>query len=157
MTAPAERTAEVSVDGVALIPDDYITDEAQKLNFYRRLSRAETPEEIEELRRELRDRFGALPEETETLLSTASLRMLASTLGVERVLVRPWDVRLNFRDGVVPRMTQLQSALAGRQFEVEVKRPMPLALTLRRRGAEPILPTLLGSLETLVQDPLLAA
>lgn len=157
VTAPAERTAEVSVDGVALIPDDYITDEAQKLNFYRRLSRAETPEEIEELRRELRDRFGALPEETETLLSTASLRMLASTLGVERVLVRPWDVRLNFRDGVVPRMTQLQSALAGRQFEVEVKRPMPLALTLHRRGAEPILPTLLGSLETLVQDPLLAA
>jgi transcription-repair coupling factor (superfamily II helicase) len=44
------QLAEVSVDGAALIPDDYVTDEAQKLNFYRRLSRVETVQAADAIR-----------------------------------------------------------------------------------------------------------
>jgi hypothetical protein len=88
----------------------------------------------------------------EALLATASLRLLGSQLGIERVLVRPWDVRLNFRHGVVPRMVVMQRVLAARQFEVEVRRPIPLSITLHRRGTEPILSTLVESLRDLDRE-----
>jgi transcription-repair coupling factor (superfamily II helicase) len=145
--------AEVSVDGAALIPDDYVPDEPQKLHFYRRLAREETVEGVEALRRELRDRYGPLPEEVETLLHTQALRLLGAELRIERILVRPWDVRLNFRQGVVPRMSSLQKTLGARQFAVEVRRPLPLSLTLTRHGTEPILPTAVAALRDLAADP----
>jgi transcription-repair coupling factor (superfamily II helicase) len=145
----SRQTTDVSVDGVALIPDEYVPDEAQKLHLYRRLSRAEGPGEVEALRREMRDRYGPLPPEAEALLATASLRLLGTLLGVERILVRSWDARLNFRQGVVPRMAALQRTLSERQFEVEVRRPIPLAITLHRRGTGSILVTLVDALTEL--------
>jgi len=149
---PARQPTDISVDGVALIPEEYVPDEAQKLHFYRRLSRAEAPEEVEALRRELRDRCGPIPPEVEALLASASLRLLGTELGIERLLVRPWDARLNFRQGVVPRMALLQRILQQRQFEVEVRRPIPLSLTLHRRGTEPILSTLVDALAELERE-----
>jgi transcription-repair coupling factor (superfamily II helicase) len=151
--APVKKLAEASVDGTALLPDWYVPDEAQKLNFYRRLSREESLEGIDAVRRELRDRYGPLPEEAETLLGTAALRLLGAELGIERILVRPWDVRINFRQGVVPRMQSLQRALQAWQFAVEVRRPLPLSLTLTRHGTEPILGTLVSALRELAADP----
>ncbi|HEX7242883.1 MAG TPA: transcription-repair coupling factor [Longimicrobiaceae bacterium] len=148
----AKQATDVSVDGVALIPDEYVPDEAQKLHFYRRLAREENPGAIEGMRRELRDRYGPVPPEVEALLATASLRLLGSALGIERILVRPWDVRMNFRQGVVPRIAVLQRVLAARQFEVEVRRPIPLSLTLHRRGTEPILATLVEALRELEKE-----
>jgi transcription-repair coupling factor (superfamily II helicase) len=144
---------DVSVDGTALIPDGYVPDEAQKLHFYRRLAREEKVEELDAVRRELRDRYGPVPDEVDTLLATAQLRLLGGALGVERILVRPWDVRLNFRTGVVPRMAPLQKVLQGRQLMVDVRRPMPLSLTLTRHGTEPILPTLVAAMRELAADP----
>ncbi len=154
---PVKKLAEASVDGTALLPDWYVPDEAQKLNFYRRLSREESLQGIDAVRRELRDRYGPLPEEAETLLGTAALRLLGAELGIERILVRPWDVRINFRQGVVPRMQSLQRALQAWQFAVEVRRPLPLSLTLTRHGTEPILGTLVSALRELAADPSRAA
>ncbi|HEX8363286.1 MAG TPA: transcription-repair coupling factor, partial [Longimicrobium sp.] len=151
------QLADVSVDGAALIPDDYVPDEAQKLNFYRRLSRVETVEAADAIRRELRDRFGPVPVEVETLLSTAQLRLLGGELGIERILVRPWDVRINFRRGNVPRMASLQIAFARHQLAVEVRRPMPLSLALTRHGTEPILPTLVAAIRDLASEVAKAA
>src|SRR5690606_35589141 len=70
--------AEVSVDGAAYTPDDYVPDEAQKLHLYRRLSTLDRMEEVDTLRREFRDRYGPVPGEVETLLHTASLRLLGT-------------------------------------------------------------------------------
>jgi transcription-repair coupling factor (superfamily II helicase) len=148
---------EVSVDGAALIPDAYVADDAQKLHLYRRLSGIETIDGVDALRRELRDRYGPVPPEIETLLETASLRLLGTELGIERILARPWDARINFRSGVVPRVASLQRIFADRQLEVELVRPMPLSLLLHRRGPEPVSATLIGALRRLAQDHSLAA
>jgi transcription-repair coupling factor (superfamily II helicase) len=148
---------EVSVDGAAFIPDEYVPDEAQKLHLYRRLAQAEAVAEIDSVRRELRDRYGPLPAETDTLLDSTSLRLLGTRLGLERILVRPWDVRLNFRNGTIPRMAALQGVFSERQFEVEVRRPIPLALTLHRRGPESVTSTLVSALRAVAEDRSLAA
>jgi transcription-repair coupling factor (superfamily II helicase) len=148
---------EVSVEGAALIPDEYVPDESQKLHLYRRLSRVAAVSEVETMRRELRDRYGPIPTEAETLLATTALRLLGTEIGLERILVRPWETRVTFRAGVVPMMASLQSAFADRQLEIEMTRTSPLSLILHKRGAEPISDALIGALTTLARNRPLAA
>lgn len=148
---------EVSVDGAAYIPDEYVADEAQKLHLYRRLAGIEELEGVDALRRELRDRYGKIPEEVETLLATRSLRLLGSELGIERILVRPWDARVNFRPGVMPPMAALEHVFSERQFEVELVRPMPLSLVLHRRGPEEVTSMLSKALRSLTREQSMAA
>ena len=45
----------------AHLPDDYVPEEAQKLELYRRLARARTPGDVAAFRQEVIDRFGPLP------------------------------------------------------------------------------------------------
>lgn len=148
---------EISLEGAAFLPDEYIPDSAQKLHLYRRLSRLEQIEQVGALRAELHDRFGAPPPEVERLLASAALRLLGAQLGVERILLRGDEARLNFRDRVVPRLAALQGAFRDRQLEVEVRRAMPLSLLLRRYGAEPLAETLVHALQLLVAGKARAA
>src|SRR5690606_10438190 len=72
----AERPAppEVVLDRAAHLPDGFVASDDVKLDIYRRLARAQTSGDIQQLRDELRERFGPLPEPAETLLHMAQLR-----------------------------------------------------------------------------------
>jgi transcription-repair coupling factor (superfamily II helicase) len=124
------------------VPDDDV-----KLDLYRRLARVLAPGEIDGLRDELRERFGPLPAEAETLLHMARLRVLGASLGLQHVLVRGDEARLTFRPGTQPRLTGLTSALDDVQLAAEVRRTVPLSLRLVRLGGEPIVPALVRALQ----------
>ncbi|HWV58479.1 MAG TPA: transcription-repair coupling factor, partial [Longimicrobiales bacterium] len=148
---------EVTLDGAAYLPDDYVAEPAQKLHFYRRLSRAEEPAEVAGIRDELRDRYGPPPPAAERLLTATTLRLVGTRAGVERIVVRNSDARINFRDDVAPRLAVLQHALRDRQIHVEVRRTMPLSLVLQRHGAEPLAETIVAALEVLARPRAQAA
>ena len=140
---------EVFLSGGAFLPDDYVSDSAQKLHLYRRLSKADGLGEIESLRLELTDRFGPLPEEVKRLLDAAVLRLLGREVGVERILVQGLSARLNFREDFIPRMTALEGPLRRRQARVEVRRVQPLSVQLEQDGSGPIIETLIEALAAL--------
>ncbi|MGD2069028.1 MAG: transcription-repair coupling factor [Gemmatimonadota bacterium] len=147
----AERPdPEVTLDGSAYLPDGYISDASQKLHLYRRISKMRAQSEVEELRREMRDRFGTLPAEAERLLEATHLRILGGRLGVERILVRDREARLTFHPGVVPQLRALDRPLEDRQVDVEVRRMAPLSLALKRVGPEPLASTLVRALTALL-------
>jgi transcription-repair coupling factor (superfamily II helicase) len=58
-----EADPEIVFDVPAFLPDSYVTDTGQRLDLYRRLSAANTREEVEEVMEEVRDRFGEPPQE----------------------------------------------------------------------------------------------
>jgi len=66
----------------AHLPDDYVPDEAQKLELYRRLARARTPGDIAAFRQEVTDRFGPMPLPVQRLAEVAELRLAAEGVGV---------------------------------------------------------------------------
>jgi len=140
---------DVSLDGPAYLPEGYISDSAQKLHFYRRLSRAGGQTEIEAIRIELADRFGSPPAETARLLDASVLRILGRSIGVERVIVSKNSARVSFREGIVPRMAVLEGPMRQRQAELEVHRITPLSLSLYQAGADPILETVTLALAAL--------
>ncbi|MBR2364532.1 MAG: transcription-repair coupling factor [Lentisphaeria bacterium] len=60
----------------AAFPEEYINSERLRLDFYRRLALAEDQESIDNIRKELLDRFGKLPQETENILLCNEIRVL---------------------------------------------------------------------------------
>jgi transcription-repair coupling factor (superfamily II helicase) len=148
---------EISMAGSAFLPDEYVSESSQKLHLYRRLSKLETIAAVNELRAELDDRFGAPPPEVERLLDSASLRILGRRLGVERVLIRDREARVNFRTGVVPRLTVLDEPLRDSDVDVEVRRMNPLSLALRQMGSRPLATTLIEALSALLSAKARAA
>jgi len=148
--APKLTPADVSIDQPNYLPDDFVPAHEAKLDVYRRLSRIEDPRELEALRSELRDRFGPLPPPAETMLLIAQLRILGGTLGIEGILVRGDEARVNFRDTAAPRMKGLSAAFHEVQFQAEVRRAIPLSLKLTRLGGAPMLDGLVRALRSLV-------
>ena len=79
---------EIVLDRPAHLPDTYVAEDDVKLDFYRRLARGVTSGDIQQLRDELRERFGPLPEPADALLSMARLRVLGAGLGLQHLLFR---------------------------------------------------------------------
>jgi transcription-repair coupling factor (superfamily II helicase) len=73
-------TIDLPVD--AYLPDDYVPDEAQKLELYRRLGRAGSVESLGAVRSELIDRFGPLPAPVDRLLQVVRVRLDAEEAGI---------------------------------------------------------------------------
>ncbi|MEI7367357.1 transcription-repair coupling factor [Pectobacterium sp. 1950-15] len=69
----------------ALLPDDFIPDVNTRLSLYKRIASAKTTDELDELKVELIDRFGLLPDASRYLLQIAALRQQAQALGIRRI------------------------------------------------------------------------
>ena len=137
---------DVVLDRPAHLPDGYVPDDDVKLDLYRRLARSASSGEIDGLRDEMRERFGPLPAEAETLLDMARLRVTGGALGLQHVLVRADEARLTFRAGTQPRLAGLTAALDDVQLSAEVRRTVPLSLRLVRLGGEQMTPALVRAL-----------
>jgi transcription-repair coupling factor (superfamily II helicase) len=137
---------DVVLDRPAHLPDGYVPDDDVKLDLYRRLARSGSSGDIDGLRDEMRERFGPLPTEAETLLDMARLRVTGGVLGLQHVLVRGDEARLTFRAGTQPRLAGLTAALDDVQLAAEVRRTVPLSLRLLRLGGEPMTPALVRAL-----------
>ncbi|MBM4187856.1 MAG: transcription-repair coupling factor [Gemmatimonadetes bacterium] len=137
---------DVVFDVPAQLPDEYVGDDDAKLDIYRRLARATGAGEIDELRQELRERFGPLPEVAEHLLDLSRLRVIGAPLGIQHILVRGDEARVSFRAGTTPRMARLTAALDNVQLAADVRRTVPLSLRLVRLGGEHIIPALVRAL-----------
>jgi transcription-repair coupling factor (superfamily II helicase) len=137
---------DVVLDRPAHLPDGYVPDDDVKLDLYRRLARSASSGEIDGLRDEMRERFGPLPAEVETLLDMARLRVTGGALGLQHVLVRGDEARLTFRAGTQPRLAGLTAALDDVQLSAEVRRTVPLSLRLVRLGGEQMTPALVRAL-----------
>lgn len=87
---------EVELGSAALLPEDYIPDVHMRLVLYKRISGAETAEDLRTLKVELIDRFGLLPEPAETLLAAAALRLPGKALGLAKLEAGPDVGRLHF-------------------------------------------------------------
>ncbi|WP_455427790.1 transcription-repair coupling factor [Dryocola sp. LX212] len=76
---------EVELRMPALLPEDFIPDVNTRLSFYKRIASAKNGHDLDELKVELIDRFGLLPDAARNLLDIAALRQQAQKLGVRKI------------------------------------------------------------------------
>ena len=69
----------------AYLPSDYVEDERQRMEMYKRISAVLTDEDRSDIMDELTDRYGDVPVQAETLLDVSQLRALCNRLGISQV------------------------------------------------------------------------
>ena len=95
----------------AHIPASYISDSRQRIEIYRKIAELTDLAAIEQLRAELRDRFGKLPPALELLLQAAELKILAAKAGIVSVETKEDKLMLKRNndfitaEGKFPRLT----------------------------------------------------
>ena len=69
----------------AFLPENYIVNEEQKLEIYKRIASISSSADVEDVREELMDRFGKIPLPAQNLLRVALIRSVAGLLEIEEL------------------------------------------------------------------------
>jgi transcription-repair coupling factor (superfamily II helicase) len=85
-----EYISEVQIDTdlELLFPDDYINANAERLSLYQELSEVESAEALTSFTKRLMDRFGPLPQAANDLIQSISLKWIARSLGIEKIVFK---------------------------------------------------------------------
>jgi len=94
----SEHETEVELHLPALIPDDYLGDVHARLTLYKRIASARSEDDLRDLQVEMIDRFGLLPDSTKQLFAVASLKLMATPLGIRKLDFGANGGRITFRE-----------------------------------------------------------
>ena len=96
LSTPLSLTSEINLHSSALIPEEYLHDVHQRLLFYKRISNADDKEALTDIRTEMIDRFGTLPDQTKQLFAVHGLRLQAEPLKINKIDANSSSMTLEF-------------------------------------------------------------
>ena len=96
LSTPLSLTSEINLHSSALIPEEYLHDVHQRLLFYKRIGNADDKEALTDIRTEMIDRFGTLPEQTKQLFAVHGLRIQAEPLKINKIDANSNSMTLEF-------------------------------------------------------------
>jgi transcription-repair coupling factor (superfamily II helicase) len=146
--APDEAETQLNLGLNIRIPGDYVPEENQRLQMYKRVARVETESQLGDVGAELEDRYGPPPPAVRNLLDYASLKLLCMRVGVNAIDRKRETVTFKFRQNATVDPEQLArfvSAQRGAQFTPDGM----LKFALKATAAEEVLRALRTVLEQL--------
>jgi transcription-repair coupling factor (superfamily II helicase) len=156
--APDEAETQLNLGLNIRIPGDYVPEENQRLQMYKRVARVETESQLGDVGAELEDRYGPPPSAVRNLLDYASLKLLCMRVGVNAIDRKRETVTFKFRQNAAVDPEQLArfvSAQCGAQFTPDGM----LKFGLKASAADEVLRALrtvleqLASADTPATDP----
>ncbi|MCX7543856.1 transcription-repair coupling factor [Marinicella gelatinilytica] len=96
LIADNESHVDVELNIPALIPEDYIFDVYTRLTFYKRMNNAKDADALDNIRAELVDRFGQLPEYASNLFHVLKIRLRAVKMHITRLIMTEEHADLKF-------------------------------------------------------------
>lgn len=115
-------TVNLSLPLSAFLPEDYISDQAIRLDIYRRLAAPmQSAGQVREIVRELEDRFGPLPDPVRNLMYLLDIKVLAIRAGIENIIEQGGEIFLRWPAPSIE--TEMRRKSGSKQ--VEPTRPKP--------------------------------
>ena len=111
-TADLDCLIDISVD--AHIPEYYVESLTLRLDVYRRIADIRTETDAEDVKNELKDRFGEIPESVEGLIDIALIRNKAYSMGVYEIRQNDTAILLYVKEIKSPAVADLLIALNGK-------------------------------------------
>jgi transcription-repair coupling factor (superfamily II helicase) len=149
--APDEAETQLNLGLNIRINADYIPEENQRLQMYKRVARVETESQLGDVGAELQDRYGPPPPPVRNLLDYASLKLLCMRVGVNAIERKRDSVTFKFRQNAAVDPEQLArfvSAQRGAQFTPDGM----LKFALKATAADEVLRALRTVLEQLTNN-----
>ena len=129
-----ETSIEIKID--AHIPASLVPDEQQRLEIYKKISLATNEQDASDIRDEVLDRYGKLPQPVENLIGVALMKAEAMRLGITGVSQKGDNIVLSFlpnADVDVERLTKILTENPARYLFTMGGAPH---LTIRRHGED---------------------
>ena len=120
----------IELEYTGFIPDSYIRVPETKMEIYKKIAAVRTAEELDRLYAELSDRFGPVPEEAESLLSLAEIKIICAKLAIASLKERNGTVRITFAKVSkisIDRLLRMIKESAGR-VKLDAKQPNVIML-----------------------------
>jgi transcription-repair coupling factor (superfamily II helicase) len=86
----------IETDLRVLIPEDYVQSISERLVLYTRLDEIEDEETLATFMKEIKDRFGDLPNEVNDMIELVKCRWKAQVLGIEKILLKNNNLKFHF-------------------------------------------------------------
>ncbi|QOJ20579.1 MAG: transcription-repair coupling factor [Gammaproteobacteria bacterium] len=96
MQHPLGVATEINLHVPALLPEDYCHDIHERLVLYKRMANCADNDQLDDMQRELIDRFGLLPNPARALLDCHRLRIIAKPLGITRIDASADSIQVQF-------------------------------------------------------------
>ncbi|MGN7611242.1 transcription-repair coupling factor [Magnetococcales bacterium HHB-1] len=96
--SPEDAPPVIKLHLSTFIPEAYIPDVQQRLNLYKRIAELVTPQEIQDMRIELIDRFGKPPQPVDNLLKLIDIKQLCRRFRIIKLEAGPGGVSLQFHE-----------------------------------------------------------
>ena len=136
-----ETTVYIKVN--AFIPPDYIPNEGQKLQIYKKIAAIRTEEDYFDMQDELTDRYSDMPQCVSNLLDITYIKALANQAGIETVEYKEGTgLQLDFRAQASLNAERLAAYLKENQGRVRVisgSRGTRMLIRLRHSDKDPVL------------------
>ena len=139
-----ETECQIDLNVTSYIPDDYISDQNQKIEIYQDIALCKTEEDIQEVLDEIIDRFGNPPDILENLLEITRIKNMAKAKNLIKVqskrdavvftyenanfdddflsdLIKKYGTRIKFSAGIKPMITLKLKAKTEKEILKEVK------------------------------------
>ena len=120
LPVPKEKNTFVNLSADAFIPDSYIMNEAQKLDIYKKIAAVASLEDCDDIRDELRDRFGEkIPASAENLLRIALIRSIAGKLDMAEIVGGDGSIRVTMNKDAAVQVAGIPRFLAKYQGRLQ--------------------------------------
>jgi len=139
----------VSAPVEGFLPEDYVPEVNQRLALYKRLSGTADLEGLADIRAELADRFGALPQEAEQLLDVVRLRLAARPLSVEKLEIGDGRAVFTFAPTTAIDPGKLLAAIHAGKGRLKMKRDFVLEAVIARGDWPRVRDSVLAVLDSL--------
>jgi transcription-repair coupling factor (superfamily II helicase) len=96
LMAPMEVITDITLGVPALLTNDYCPDVHERLSLYKRLATVSSFDKLMDIKEELVDRFGDLPEQAQSLFETHRLRLNMAVLGIKKIDANPAQITIQF-------------------------------------------------------------
>ena len=115
----------------AFLPSDYVAEEKQRMEMYKRIASVVTDEDRADVTDELIDRYGDLPPAAETLLDVSQLRALCNRLGVSQVTRGKEGLIMKLDERYVPDPACLLQAISETDGRLALSARAPAKMILK--------------------------
>ena len=95
---PLTRRTEIDLHIPALIPEVFLPDVHMRLIMYKRIASVNDESDLNDIKEEMIDRFGALPEAVDNLFDIAKLKQKAYLLGIRKIDLGVQGGRIYFHE-----------------------------------------------------------
>jgi transcription-repair coupling factor (superfamily II helicase) len=133
---PLDAGPEVELHLPALIPEDYVPDVHLRLVLYKRIASTQSREELDELKVELIDRFGPMPQYAQSLFRATQIKLRAAELGIRKIDAGSTGGYVIFDENNKIDAQRVLKLIQGRPKDYRLDGPLKLKFTHEARTEE---------------------